>query len=155
MAGPDLKEHTTPTSIKILQSTHGPPAKASTCPGPLSLSGWSGGVMEESHVAWWRKIELFGANYLKIIHSDFLDFFLSVTHSWRVPIIKISHLYMLCKWENLQNHICPSQWDGSLHWSSSSPFIFLPITVIFRFFLTWIVQILKPSRESTASLGSK
>ncbi len=46
-------------------------------------------------------------NYLKIIQSDFLDFFLdSVSHSWGVPAMKITDLSILCKWENVKNRQC-------------------------------------------------
>ena len=30
----------------------------------------------------------------------------SVFHSWSVPMIKITDLYVLCKWDNLQNRQC-------------------------------------------------
>ncbi len=43
-------------------------------------------------------------NYLKIIQSDFLFYF--VSHSWGVPTMKITDLSILCKWENLKNRQC-------------------------------------------------
>ena len=46
-------------------------------------------------------------NKLKILQCDFLDFFSHfVCHIWSVPMIRITDLYMLCKWENLQNRQC-------------------------------------------------
>lgn len=53
------RNRTTLSSIKTLQRTQGPPAQASTRPGPSKvcqrLSGWPGGGMEESHVVGWVK----------------------------------------------------------------------------------------------------
>ncbi len=50
-------EYTTPSWIKILQRAQGPPAQASTCPGPSEVyqrpSGWSRGGMGEGHVVRW------------------------------------------------------------------------------------------------------
>ncbi len=46
-------------------------------------------------------------NYLKIIQCDFQDFFLdSVSHSWGVPMMKITDLSILCKWKNVKNLQC-------------------------------------------------
>ncbi len=49
--------NTTPSWIKILQHAQGPPAHASTCPGPSEVcqrpSGWSRGGMGEGHVVRW------------------------------------------------------------------------------------------------------
>ncbi len=49
--------NTTTLWIKILQRAQGPPAQASTCPGPSEVcqrpSGWSRGGMGEGHVVRW------------------------------------------------------------------------------------------------------
>ncbi len=43
-------------------------------------------------------------NYLKILQCDFLDFiFYFVSHSWGIPMMKITGLSHLFKWENLHN----------------------------------------------------
>ncbi len=43
-------------------------------------------------------------NYLKILQCDFLDFFsYFVFHSWGIPMMKITGLSHLFKWENLHN----------------------------------------------------
>ncbi len=43
-------------------------------------------------------------NSLKILQCDFLDFFsYFVSHSWGIPMMKITGLSHLLKWENLHN----------------------------------------------------
>ncbi len=43
-------------------------------------------------------------NSLKILQCDFLDFFsYSVSHSWGIPMMEITGLSRLFKWENLHN----------------------------------------------------
>ncbi len=43
-------------------------------------------------------------NSLKILQCDFLDFFsYFVSHSWGIPMMKITGLFHLFKWENLHN----------------------------------------------------
>ncbi len=43
-------------------------------------------------------------NSLKILQCDFLDFFsYFVSHSWGIPMMKITGLSHLFKWENLHN----------------------------------------------------
>ncbi len=43
-------------------------------------------------------------NYLKILQCDFQDFFsYFVSHSWGIPMMKITGLSHLFKWENLHN----------------------------------------------------
>jgi len=50
------------------------------------------------------KCKLITLNYTMWFSGFFvLD---SVTHSWRVPMIKMTDFYMLCKWKNLQNRQC-------------------------------------------------
>ncbi len=55
--------NTTPSRIKILQRAQGPPAQASTCPGPSEVcqrpSGWSRGGMGEGHMVRWDQNRTF------------------------------------------------------------------------------------------------
>ncbi len=57
-----------PSWIKILQRAQGPPAQASTCPGPSEVcqrpSGWSRGGMGEGHVVRWDQNRTF---WLKLL----------------------------------------------------------------------------------------
>jgi len=44
---------------------------------------------------------------LKMIHCDFhINVLDSFTHSWTVPMIKMTDFYMLCKWENTCSPHC-------------------------------------------------
>ncbi len=59
-------------------------------------------------------------NSLKILQCDFLDFFsYFVSHSWGIPMMKITGLSHLFKWENLHNWWLTKYFFAPLYISSS------------------------------------
>ncbi len=82
-------------------------------------------------------------NSLKILQCDFLDFFsYFVSHSWGIPMMKITDLSHLFKWENLHN------W-----WLTKYFFAPLYIAIFFSFYCLFMCNL--PQLSHLSALSSR